>query len=199
MKFNQSRAGRPPRFFTLLLFISPLVVACGEVKTMLGQDKQAPDEFAVMSRAPLSMPPTFSLRAPNPGAERPQEPSRRNNGRDVILKLGDRKASGVSSQTSKTRKTLGEAKIRTLLGTDNANLRIREILNQETENVVFEERAFIDKLLSWKGNSENHSLVDAAAEARRIKANQKAGKSVNEGEVPTIKRGTTGLINRLLQ
>lgn len=196
MKYNQSRAALAPGFVTLLLFVSPLLVACGDVKTMLGQDKQAPDEFAVMTRAPLSMPPNFSLRAPNLGAERPQEPSSRNNGRNVVLKLGDRQSSGAIGQT---KQESSEVKIRTLLGTDKANFRIREILDKETKDVVFEERAFIDKLLSWNRDLENHSLVDAAAEARRIRTNQKAGKLVNEGEIPTIKRGKTGLINRILQ
>ena len=42
-----------------------------------------PDEFAVESRAPLTVPPDFDLRPPEPGAPRPQEktakqrPSRR--------------------------------------------------------------------------------------------------------------------------
>ena len=36
-----------------------------------------PDEFTVTTRAPLSMPPDFSLRPPRPGASRPQELSER--------------------------------------------------------------------------------------------------------------------------
>src|SRR5665213_3042937 len=39
--------------------------------------RDSPDEFTVVTRAPLSMPPDFSLRPPQPGAERPQEQSDR--------------------------------------------------------------------------------------------------------------------------
>ncbi len=36
-------------------------------------DRSSPDEFAVESRAPLTIPPDFALRPPQPGAPRPQE------------------------------------------------------------------------------------------------------------------------------
>ncbi|GIR54161.1 MAG: hypothetical protein CM15mP62_16320 [Rhodospirillaceae bacterium] len=54
---------------TLLL---AFLTGCGEVRSMLGQNKQSPDEFAVLSQAPLSIPPNFTLRAPEPGANRPK-------------------------------------------------------------------------------------------------------------------------------
>jgi hypothetical protein len=42
-----------------------------------GLTRDAPDEFSVSTRAPLSMPPNNALRAPRPGASRPQELSSR--------------------------------------------------------------------------------------------------------------------------
>jgi Protein of unknown function (DUF3035) len=48
---------------------------CSELKTAMGLDHNSPDEFAVESRAPLSMPPEFNLRPPEPGVPRPQEPA----------------------------------------------------------------------------------------------------------------------------
>lgn len=39
----------------------------------MGLAPTAPDEFAVESRAPLTIPPDFDLRPPQPGAARPQE------------------------------------------------------------------------------------------------------------------------------
>ncbi len=44
-----------------------------EVTRTFGLTRDAPDEFQVTTRAPLSMPPDFSLRPPRPGATRPQE------------------------------------------------------------------------------------------------------------------------------
>lgn len=54
----------------------PLVMSlsgCADLRQMLGMDRTGPDEFAVESRAPLTIPPDFDLRPPQPGAARPQE------------------------------------------------------------------------------------------------------------------------------
>jgi hypothetical protein len=45
--------------------------ARGSVQDALGLGKRAPDEFAVVKRAPLIVPPEFDLRPPDPGAPRP--------------------------------------------------------------------------------------------------------------------------------
>ena len=187
---------RIPLAFLVILFISQFVIGCGEVKTMLGRTKQAPDEFAVMSRAPLSLPPNFNLRVPQPGAERPQDASRKDVARKILLQAGSQRK---DKNADDSKKTVGENTIRKLLGADLANSQIREILNQETVNVEFEDQQFIEKLLSWERNPRKESLVDSAAEAKRIKANVEAGKRINEGEVPIIKRGKMGLLNKLLQ
>jgi len=47
--------------------------ACESLSEELGLEKQSPDEFRVVSQAPLSMPPNYTLAAPNPGETRPQE------------------------------------------------------------------------------------------------------------------------------
>jgi hypothetical protein len=43
----------------------------GTVQDALGMSKRAPDEFAVVRRAPLIVPPDYDLRPPDPGAPRP--------------------------------------------------------------------------------------------------------------------------------
>jgi Protein of unknown function (DUF3035) len=50
-----------------------LLSGCSNFKQTLGIEPTAPDEFAVESRAPLTIPPDFQLRPPQPGAGRPQE------------------------------------------------------------------------------------------------------------------------------
>ena len=62
--------------------------ACsGSLADKLGMDKQAPDEFAVVARQPLIVPPNFDLRPPQPGAERP-----------VGLRPSDRAYSSLTGQ-----------------------------------------------------------------------------------------------------
>ena len=53
-----------------------LLAGCGNgdsVSRAFGLTRDAPDEFKVTTRAPLSMPPDYTLRPPRPGADRPQE------------------------------------------------------------------------------------------------------------------------------
>ena len=51
-------------------------------------DRVGPDEFAVESRAPLTIPPEFDLRPPQPGAPRPQEVTAADKARKVIDTAG---------------------------------------------------------------------------------------------------------------
>jgi len=55
---------------------------------MVGIDQVGPDEFAVESRAPLTIPPEYDLRPPQPGAPRPQEVSSADKARKVIDTAG---------------------------------------------------------------------------------------------------------------
>lgn len=47
------------------------VQGCSSLRSAAGLDKRAPDEFAVVKRAPLIVPPDYALRPPVPGATRP--------------------------------------------------------------------------------------------------------------------------------
>lgn len=49
----------------------PLGACGGSLADSLGMGKRAPDEFAVVRRQPLIVPPDFDLRPPRPGVERP--------------------------------------------------------------------------------------------------------------------------------
>ncbi len=44
---------------------------CSGAKEALGLVQDPPDEFRVVSRAPLAIPPDFTLRPPRPGEARP--------------------------------------------------------------------------------------------------------------------------------
>ncbi|HUC10468.1 MAG TPA: DUF3035 domain-containing protein [Stellaceae bacterium] len=65
-----------------------LLSGCSDVKQMLGIDPTMPDEFAVESRAPLTIPPDFNLRPPEPGAPRPQEESSEQQAEQIIDQAG---------------------------------------------------------------------------------------------------------------
>ena len=65
-----------------------LLAGCGDFKKAIGIEPGMPDEFAVESRAPLTIPPEFDLRPPTPGAPRPQEKSADQQAKDVMAEAG---------------------------------------------------------------------------------------------------------------
>jgi hypothetical protein len=50
----------------------PLIAACGSMQDAMGLSKRSPDEFAVVRRQPLIIPPDYGLRPPQPGEVGPQ-------------------------------------------------------------------------------------------------------------------------------
>jgi hypothetical protein len=61
---------------------------CGNWKQAIGIEPTSPDEFAIESRAPLTIPPDFDLRPPAPGAPRPQEVSSSSKAQGVVDNAG---------------------------------------------------------------------------------------------------------------
>jgi DUF3035 family protein len=77
------------RFPLLAVACASLVLSgCTDFRRVLGMDRVGPDEFAVESRAPLTIPPEFDLRPPQPGAPRPQEATSADKARRVIDTAG---------------------------------------------------------------------------------------------------------------
>jgi Protein of unknown function (DUF3035) len=72
----------------LCLAASSLIAGCSDFKTSIGLEPTLPDEFAVESRAPLTIPPDFELRPPSPGAPRPQEKAANQQAKQAIEQAG---------------------------------------------------------------------------------------------------------------
>jgi DUF3035 family protein len=79
---------RLPLLAVASISLTLLLGGCGEFRKAIGMDRVGPDEFAVESRAPLTIPPDFDLRPPQPGAQRPQETTAADRARKVIDTAG---------------------------------------------------------------------------------------------------------------
>ncbi len=88
-----------------------------------GMRRNAPDEFKVVSNAPLALPPEFTLRPPTPGAKRPQELDLDKQAKDVLL-------GGVASNSTHG-VSQGESIFLQKADVQNADSEIKKILNQE--------------------------------------------------------------------
>src|SRR6266704_800210 len=80
------RGGGP--LFAVACLAASLLSGCTDFRRIVGMDRVGPDEFAVESRAPLTIPPEYNLRPPQPGAPRPQEGTAADKARKVIDTAG---------------------------------------------------------------------------------------------------------------
>lgn len=176
---------------TMLLGAAGVLAACeGGVAETIGFDRSVPDEFAVTSRAPLAMPPTYRLDAPNPGAPRPQEASASARGRSVVLGTVQEDGSVLVSNPDGSVSTLtsAEASLLQLTGAAGADPNIRRTVDQEATQLAVEDESFVDDLLFWRDPTPPGTVVDPEAERERINRNLALGQSVGDGEVIVIER-----------
>jgi hypothetical protein len=88
--FRRMSIAVPHRLLSVIgcLVAGMLLSACSNWKQSLGIEPTPPDEFAVESRAPLTIPPDFNLRPPAPGTPRPQETSLTSKAQGVVDTAG---------------------------------------------------------------------------------------------------------------
>ena len=157
------------------------LAACDSTQETLGLNKQAPDEFKVVKRAPLELPPSYTLRPPRPGAPRPQEQTTSQEAAATIF--GDEAATSAPIDASS-----GEAALLSRAGGSSADPDIRRRVDSETQELFDRNKPVAEKLFGFGGDKHEASatVVDAKAEADRLQGNAEAGKPVTEGETPSI-------------
>ncbi len=146
--------------------------ACGGASSV-GFGKVTPDEFRVVSKAPLSLPPDYALRPPMPGEPRPQELQPESAARQAIL-----------GQQASIARSDGEKLLVAKAGVSKSDPLIRYVVDDEFGELAHKDRSFADTVLFWRHDAptaaqsqlaqetriEASAPVDAAAEAARVKA-----------------------------
>jgi hypothetical protein len=143
-----------------LLILGSLVAlsGCSSVKDTLGMERTTPDEFAVVERAPLTVPPNFDLVAPQPGALRPQD-NTESSAKGLVL----------GSQSSAPKAANGSRAEQALLsraGTVQAAPEIRQELSKPDEPV--KPKTVAEKLGMTGDAEERGTALDPVIEAKRL-------------------------------
>lgn len=176
-----------------LALVATLAGACSSLRSIAGLDKSStPDEFQVVQRAPLSMPPDFGLRAPTPGATRPQDSTTTDRARQIVI---ERDSSGQSTVRTIEGRSPGESALLKQAGAASADPNIRREVDTDTMTLADADKRWIDSLLFWKAPrpSPTDSVVDADKESARLRENAALNQPVTTGVTPTIKKKSTAL------
>jgi hypothetical protein len=144
---------------------------CGSASRAFG--KSTPDEFRVVARAPLVVPPDYALRPPAPGEPRPQELQPESQARLALL--GRQQAADRS---------VGENALVAKAGVSKADPLIRYVVDDEQGSLAHKDKSFADTVMFWRKPSltpvqqaaqtnavvQAPAAVDAAAEEAAVRA-----------------------------
>lgn len=168
-----------------------ILAACSGVKDDLGLGKQAPDEFTIVTKAPLILPPDFTLRPPEPGAPRPVGLKPTDMARSALVTSGSGAQYGNDSSSASS----GESSILKQAGATGASSDIRAVIDRENTLLAEDEDSFINSIMFWKKDEPKGTIIDAKAESKRLQDNAAQGKDSSEGELITIKKKDRGIFN----
>ena len=172
---------------TILLAALPaaLLAGCsGDTARTFGFTRDAPDEFQVTTRAPLSMPPALGgpLPVPRPGADRPQEVSTRQAAEATLVP-----GSVLGGPTNAGPRSGGESALLTQAGRPVGD-DIRRRVDEESLKLDQPQRGLVDRLIFWRGPEPSGTPLDPRREAQRLRENAALGRDVTDGETPIIQR-----------
>jgi hypothetical protein len=163
----------PPYPGLILAVVALSLGGCDSLGRALGTEKVVPDEFAVVSHAPLAIPPDYTLRAPRPGASPTSDVSPTAKAQAAIFKAGDQQAALPDAD----KRSAGENELLKRVGAGTAPPDIRDTIATEARTGEID-KSFVDKLLIWKGPDyklgPTDEVIDPATEQRRIKGGQAA-------------------------
>jgi hypothetical protein len=184
--------------------LGPGLAGCENTKEMLGLTKRSPDEFQVVSRAPLSMPPDYSLRPPTPGAPRPQEGTVQDQAKSIVTGHSDRnllqpdQIPPPGEGDAIVAESAGESSLLQSAGMGGVDPNIRKLVDEETASDEESSKSVLDDLIFWRKPEPYGTVVDPQAETKRLQENQALGAPVDTGDTPIIERKQKGLLEGIL-
>lgn len=185
-----------PVMIAAVLALPVILSGCGSARDALGLNKKSPDEFVVVTKAPLIMPPEFGLRPPEPGAPRPNEVPARDR---AAAALSGTSTDAAGQLTPMSRAAIqqqprspGESALLGQARASNADPDIRRKVNDEFTQLAERDRRLVDRLMFWQPSEPLGSALDPAKETQRLRENAATGRPSTSGDVPVIKRRERG-------
>src|SRR5579862_2837963 len=141
---------------------------CDSASRAFGLAKVTPDEFRVVTKAPLTLPPDYSLRPPAPGEPRPQELQPESAARQALegQREGDVRSDGEKLFVARA-------------GAEHADPLVRYVVDDEFGNLAHKDKGFSDYVMFWHhgeaavppstlGDPNTSQPIDPAVEEKRV-------------------------------
>ena len=157
-----------------LSFVGVMATGCSDIRRAIGSEKSAPDEFEVVVRPPLSLPPSFGADAAALTSGASATPAT-----DVAGDAQSRAASVFGAAEGRATEGYGQ-----LFDFAAVPENIRETIDEETYGIRFERRLPLEKLFG--GLPDIGPVLDKVAEDQRLRQNLREGRLPVEGATPAV-------------
>jgi len=170
---------RSLRAASLLVVAAVALSGCDTIRDAAGMEKSAPDEFAVLTKAPLTIPPDYNLMPPRPGAVPTNQTEPTDTAQAALF--GSDPAT-VASQLPDSY-SQGEKMLLANAGIQGADPAIRQHLASDHKNMVGADDSFTNDILFWQKPKPDAGVpLNADQEAKKL-GSQKAGQTP-QGDQP---------------
>lgn len=143
------------------------LAGCGTTSDIVGTGKDAPDEFAIVTKQPLIIPPDFNLHPPRPGAAPANQLSPTDTAQAALFSDDPNQiASTISGSYSQ-----GEKILLARAGAANVNDSIRQLIAADNKNLEAADNDFTNNLLFGGGSDADAGRpLNADKEEARLRS-----------------------------
>jgi hypothetical protein len=154
----------------ILLGAATALCGCESLRDATGSAKEAPDEFAIVTKAPLVIPPDYNLRPPKPGAAPMNQVEPTQAAQQALLGADNATvAAAIPGNAS-----MGEKLLLTHAGAQNANPTIRQDLVADDTALQTSSDSFTNNVLFWQKPATADAPLDADAASAQAHTAQPA-------------------------
>lgn len=146
------------------------LAGCDSFNRAIGKTRVIPDEFQVVSNAPLAIPPDYALRPPRVG-NGPEQSNPTEQARETVFRAGDNNSGQqASAPAPDNTMSTGEQDLLKQAGAASVSPDIRRTVDADPSDGVPFERGLVDKLLFWSGPTTppSNQVLNPGDEAARI-------------------------------
>ncbi len=145
-----------------------LLTGCDSVKQTLGLNRSQPDEFMVVDRPALSIPPNVTLKPPT--SVKTGVPRKRHQAQELVLKPP---ASAYILPSQAESDLLSKAKA------DQNPADIRTMIEEDAKTNTSAEKGLAEDMVFWKNPKPSGDVIDPIAERERLQNSSSKTSSQN--------------------
>jgi hypothetical protein len=153
-------------------FAAAALAGCTSFREAAGTSKDSPDEFAVVTKAPLVVPPDFNLKPPAPGQAPTNQIEATQAAQNALFNADPATVAAALPPTM----SQGERYLLAYAHVQDADPTIRQLIAADVSGMRGADDSFTDSVLFGSPTPATGTVpVDADAEARRIDAARNGG------------------------